>query len=158
MRKAVIPILVLALLAGLLLAYSLAIAPALRERRVEALVERYSGNPDQGTANRLVKLLRKRRLSRELGDRVFKLLMTPQVAVRSSYSSEGPVYIAVGLHSNLGFVDFGVRMSESVYAGAEHLKKLAPEIGPPDKGPRFELLTRGRAAAGSVVQLDKPGE
>lgn len=154
MGKLVITILVPALLAGLLLAYSLAIS----RRRVHALVERYATSPDQGTANRLVKLLRKRRLSRELGDRVFKLLMTPQVAVRSSYSSEGPVYIAIGLHSNLGFVDFGVRMSESVCAGAEHLNKLAPEIGPLDKGPRFELLTRGRAAAGSVVQLDRPGE
>jgi len=158
MRRYAIVILVLLVVVGPVLVAGLVIGPALHTGQVNSLIEQYSTSPHQETADRLVKLLRRGRLPRKQGDRVFEVLMTPRVAVRTTYSSEGPIYIAIGRDSNLAFGDLCVRMDECVYSGEERLKRERMISNALEKEPRFELIGSRETADGAVVRLDRPGD
>jgi len=157
MRKTALVVVTIVLAAAAILGYIFVLVPARARQEAERLMKRYAAAPDQQTANRLIELLCKRRVPKEQGDRIFELLLTPRVEVRSAYRSDRPVFIAVGRASDLSFRDCSLRIRHDLRAGGESLYKGSSGGNHLSPGPFYEGVSWAASGDGRVVPVDGPG-
>ena len=119
MRRQIRSVVVVLLVVAVVLAYALAFRPWWRIHRAEAFMARYAAERDERVAQKLADLLDQQSVPPDLGNRILKLLMMPEVTVRDAYGSDRPVYIAVRYPFPFTLRRTQVYSTEFFYAGGE---------------------------------------
>jgi|GEM_PF-5379856 len=84
-----------------------------RDRRIEKLIERYTTEPDQRTANRLVELVRTGSVPLETGDAILEALSRPTVHTRDSYAAGTEPLVSITYPCSLSFSFRGAKLRYS---------------------------------------------
>lgn len=156
MRRRIAGVVVVLLLVAVVLACALAFPPWWRVRCAQSLMARYAVGRDQHVAQRLAWLLDRQSVSPELGNRILKVLMMPEVSVRDAYGSDRPVYIATRYPLPFELRRTRLLGTEYFYAGGEELTG-SENAAYRDYQPRCHEIRHGCLADGSVRQTNTPG-
>jgi len=119
MRRQIRSAVVVLLVVAVVLAYALAFRPWWRIQRAEAFMARYAVERDERVAQKLAGLIDRQSVPPDLGNRILKLLMMPEVTVRDAYGSDRPVYIAIRYPFPFMLRRTQVYSTEFFYAGGE---------------------------------------